>query len=84
MTGAATVVWFLGRKPKARPAPESIELDKSPSRVEAQQALHESAARNAEATGQRGLVTRVVSSLAEVRENNHFAENIRAAMGGDT
>lgn len=82
MTGAA-VVWFLGRKPKGRSAPEHVELHKPDGRVEAQQALNESTQRHQKVAGQRNIVDRVVSSLAEVRANNHFAENIRAAMGGD-
>lgn len=83
MTGAATVVWFLGRKPKARPNLEHVELDKPDGRIEAQQAVNEANTRHRLIAGQRGIVDRVVSSLAEVRKNNHFAENIRAAMGGE-
>lgn len=85
MTGATAVVWFLGsRRPKTtRVKAESVALDKPEGRVEAEQAVRESAARSKEITRQRGAVTRVVSSLAEVRKNNHFADNIRAAYGGE-
>lgn len=86
MTGAATVVWFLGRKGHVRSPEDSdahVELDKPDTRIEAQQAVRDSVARSQQVTGQRGVVSRVVTSLAEIRRENHFGENIRAAMGGD-
>lgn len=86
MTGAVTVVWFLGRKTKKSPPPGStdcVDLEKPDSRVEAQRALRESAERKSAIQSQRGAVTRVAQSLAEIRKNNHFAESIRAAMGGE-
>lgn len=86
MTGAATVVWFLGRKRDARKSDEGggVSLDKPESRTEAERAVRESAERQQEATGQRGVVSKLVYSLAEVRKDNHFAEGIRTAMlGGD-
>lgn len=85
MTGAATVVWFLGKgKPRKSETPDdhTVELVKPDSRLEAQRAVQESAARSERVSRQRGAVSRVVHSLAEIRENNHFAENIRIAMGG--
>lgn len=83
MTGAATVVWFLGKGKPRKPDDHSIELSKPDSRLEAQRAVQESAARNEKATQQRGAVSRLAHSLAEIRENNHFADKIRIAMGGD-
>lgn len=84
MTGAAAVVWFLGKHPKnTRLKVESVMLEKPEGRVEAEQAVRESAARSSAITRQRAAVSRVVHSLAEIRENNHFADKIRTAMGGD-
>lgn len=85
MTGAATVVWFLAKRPKShRPRRDTrpVDIGKPESRVEAEQAVRESAARSNAIARQRGAVTRLVSSLAEVRRNNHFADNIRSAYGG--
>ncbi|QNJ57635.1 hypothetical protein SEA_KEANU_29 [Streptomyces phage Keanu] len=78
-------MWFLSRKrktPRHRPT-TSVPLKKNEGELEARRAVKESAARQDAVTGQRGIVERVVGSLAEVRRNNHFGENIRAAMGGD-
>jgi hypothetical protein len=85
MTGAATVVWFLGKGKPREPdrTHDEVELLKPDSRLEAQRAVQESAARNEKATQQRGAVSRLAHSLAEIRENNHFADKIRIAMGGD-
>ena len=78
------MVWFLSRKSKHDGAPtKPVKLDKPEGRVEAERAVRESAARADAVTRQRGMVNRVVNSLAEIRRNNHFAENIKAAMGGD-
>lgn len=82
MTGATTVVWFRGRK-RAPKSTDHVELVKPDTRIEAQQAVRESLARSAKVTGQRGVVARVVTSLVEIRRENHFADNIRTAMGGD-
>jgi hypothetical protein len=64
-------------------ATDPVSLDKPDTRVEAERAVRESAARMNQVQRQRGAVARIVGSLAEVRRNNHFAENIKAAMGGD-
>jgi hypothetical protein len=61
----------------------SVKLNKPDGQLEAQRAVRESAERQSAVRDQRGAVTRVVRSLAEIRKNNHFAENIKAAMGGD-
>lgn len=61
----------------------TVILTKSHGRVEAQQAVAESAARHNMAQAQRGMVARVVAGLAEIRENNGFAEKIRVAMEGE-
>lgn len=81
------MVWFLGRKSHTR-SPKQVEgdlveLTKPDTRVEAQRAVQDSLARSKRVTGQRGRVARVVSNLAEIRRENHFADNIRTAMGGD-
>lgn len=84
MTGAATVVWFLGRSKKTRPEPvKPVALNKPEAIQEAQRAIRESAARASDVQAQRGTVTRVVARLAEVRKANNFAHGIRAAMGGE-
>lgn len=83
MTGAATVVWFLGRKKTSKDTPKGVRITKSEGLQEAQRAVQESAARHREVSNQQGVVARVVHSLAEVRENNNFAAKIRTAMGGD-
>jgi len=86
MTGAVTVVWFLGKR-RTRRNPEEdtgVSLIKPQERTEAEQALRESAARKSAVQSQRGRVARAVDSLAEVRKRNNFAEGIRTAMlGGD-
>ena len=85
MTGAA-VVWFLGRRRReSRPQPpkDSVNMKKPQSLIKAQQAVRDSEARADRVIKQRGAVTRLVDSLTEIRENNHFGENIRQAMGGD-
>lgn len=82
MTGATAVVWFLGRKPKKSRPERMVKLAKPDEYQEARRAVQESAARQERVTGQRSVVKRVVDSLVEVRENNHFAENIKAAMLG--
>jgi hypothetical protein len=79
-------VWFLGKGKPREPDPvveDAVELTKPDSRLEAQRAVQESAARGAAAARQRGAVSRLAHSLAEIRENNHFADKIRIAMGGD-
>lgn len=84
MTGAATVVWFLGKRRTRKTDPDhAVELTKPDTRLEAQRAVQESVARSEKVTKQRGTVSRVVHSLAEIRESNHFADKIRIAMGGD-
>lgn len=83
MTGAATVVWFLGRKPKETRPAKAVKLAKPSGIQEAHRAVAESAARNKVASKQRGLVERTVASLVEIRKANHLAENINRAMGGD-
>ncbi|AZS06668.1 hypothetical protein HOU95_gp028 [Streptomyces phage Hiyaa] len=78
------MVWFLGRKRKTHDRPSAhVPLKKNEGELEARRAVRESAARQDAVTGQRRIVERVVDSLAEVRRNNHFGDNIRAAMGGD-
>lgn len=84
MTGAVTTVWFLGKR-RTRPNPDStagVSLDKPRERTEAEQALKDSAARHDAVRSQRGRVAKTVRSLAEIREQNHFAESIRTAMLG--
>lgn len=83
MTGAVAVVWFRGKRRPARTV-ALAKPDNLPQRREAEQAVRESSARASLAATQRGSVARVVSSLAEVRERNHFADSIRAAYGGET
>ena len=81
MTGATTVVWFRGKR---RASTVSItKPDNLPERREAEQAVRESTVRGDQAASQRGVVARLAHSLAEVRERNHFAENIKTALGGD-
>lgn len=63
-----------------------VALDKASNleeRREAEQAVRESMVRASRVTQQRRTVSRLVASLVEVRERNHFAEGIRAALGGD-
>lgn len=83
MTGAATVVWFLGRKRAAKPKTGGVKMAKSEGLREAQRAVQESAARKERVSSQQGVVSRVTHSLAEIRRDNHFADRIRIAMGGD-
>lgn len=83
MTGAATVVWFLGRSRKTPKEVKPVGLTKPESLQEAQRAIRESAARASDVQAQRGTVARVVERLAEVRKANNFAHGIRAAMGGE-
>lgn len=86
MTGAATVVWFLGRSRKAPRSEESegtVELAKTEGMQEARQAVRESSARASRVQQQRGTVAKVVERLAEVRKSNNFAQGIKAAMGGE-
>ncbi len=81
MTGA-TVAWFRGRK--SVPSTDThVKLVKPDNRLEAQQAVRESAERASREVNKRGRVERLVSSLAEIRRENHLSEKIRAAMGGD-
>jgi len=74
-------VWFRGKRKAS--AVSITKPDNLPERREAEQAVRESAVRGMQAASQRGVVARVVGSLAEVRERNHFAESIKAALGGD-
>lgn len=83
MTGATAVVWFLSRKKTPRPKANGVKMVKTEAVREAQRAVQESAERQQRVSQQRGIVNRVAASLAEVRKANHFAENIRSAMGGD-
>lgn len=81
MTGAAAVTWFRNKREPDR----RITLQKPDNlgeRREAEQAVRESSARGALAENQRGAVARAVASLVEVRERNHFADSIRAALLG--
>ncbi|QJD53975.1 hypothetical protein SEA_GALACTICA_27 [Streptomyces phage Galactica] len=81
------MVWFLGRKRKEHKPDRGsggVSIAKSPGVQEAQRAVKESAARHRSIADQRGVVERVVSSLAEVRKENHFSEKVRYAMGGGT
>lgn len=82
MTGAA-VVWFLGRKKTPKPKSGGVKMAKSEGLREAQRAVQESTARKEQVSSQKGAVARVAHSLAEIRQNNHFADKIRIAMGGD-
>jgi hypothetical protein len=77
------VAWFRGSKRRDR-SDKPISLNKPESRTEAEQAVRESAARMNQVQQQRGVVIRLVDSLAEVRQENNFSEKIRAAMGGGT
>lgn len=73
---------FRGKKHNDSPDP--VILDKASNleqRREAEQAVRESLVRASRVAQQRGVVARLVASLAEVREQNHFADGIRAAMG---
>ena len=86
MTGALTVVWFLGRRRTPRRDPDNdpgVSLAKPVERVEAEQAVRESLARQSAVRSQRGMVSRVVHSLAQIREENHFADKVRTAMLGE-
>lgn len=84
MTGAVAVVWFLGRKKTPKPKQDStVNITKSDGLQEAQLAVRESAARKERVSKQKGTVSRVTNSLAEIRQNNHFADKIRTAMGGE-
>lgn len=85
MTGAPPVVWIFGKRRKRKADPQ-VDLQKPANLTEqreAQRAVAESAARQDQVAKQRGTVARMAESLAEVRQANHFAEGIRAAMGGE-
>ena len=84
MTGAVAVAWFLKRKKTPKPKTSGgVKIVKSEGLREAQRAVQESAARKEQVSRQQGAVSRVAHSLAEIRQNNHFADRIRTAMGGE-
>ena len=84
MTGAAAVIRFRARKQRTPDKgvtlvkPENLEGQR-----EAAKAVRESTDRARAVTGQRGAVANIVSRLAEIRERNHFAEGMKAALRGD-
>lgn len=88
MTGATAVVRFrISRRSKAKAPAPSVDLSRPENlhqQHEAEQAVRDSLARSTAASNQSSAVTRMASRLAEVRKNNHFAEGIRAAYGGDS
>lgn len=78
--------WFKKFRRSHERADTSVDLIKAGNlaeRREAERAVAESTARQNRVTGQRGAVARMAESLAEIRRANHFADGIRAAMGGE-
>ena len=86
MTGATAVIRFRALRSKKRAPDPSVTL-KKPSNLEGQRealkAVRESSDRNQKVAGQAGAVAQVAARLAEIRKRNHFADGIRAALGGD-